>query len=207
MLRATVIVALLAGMLAAAPPTRAEELFCLDCQTKRWQSLETQILKRAGNLKSARELLRQAEKGDDADLLAKARALVARTTAEWEYVDRLARQLGSPSYTAYLARHQVDVEQRFDSARAALKRRTEQFDRLRGALGEQKAVVLRDMQGIIRQEAKERRGLAVDSSFGALKGAADLAEHQLARLARAASRRRRALPGRCKTSSPRPSTC
>ena len=46
-LRATVIVALLAGMLAAAPTTGAEELFRLDCQTKRWQNLETQLLKRA----------------------------------------------------------------------------------------------------------------------------------------------------------------
>jgi hypothetical protein len=157
-------------------PAAAQDAFCADCQARRWQALETQLLKRAATLKDARQAVRDAERSGSAELLADARAALASATAAWRAVDDVARKLESRTYTTYLARAQVDVEQRYDEARAALHRKTEQFDRLRGVLGDQKARALGEMDGIIRQEAKERRELGLNGALIALKGAAVKAE-------------------------------
>jgi hypothetical protein len=148
------------------------EPFCQRCQAARWASLGDQLLGRAQNLKSARALFRQAEASHREDLIQKAKAFVDRTTLEWQYVDQLATTLQSSSYKAFLARHQVDVDVRYDEARAELHRKTEQLDHFRHTLDPDKQSQLRQMQAIATEEAKQRRTLATDSGRGAIKAAA-----------------------------------
>jgi hypothetical protein len=181
MTRALQVFMLVASMLVVVP-AGAQDIFCIPCGAQLWQNIEKQLLRRANNVKEARQMLRQAEQSGNPDLITTMQALLAKTTAEWVYLDTLARELGSNSYKSYLARNQVDVERRFDEARSALHRKTEQFDRLRKRLAEHRESALREMEGITEEEAQQCKTLAKDSSFGALEALGHGAEENLKEL-------------------------
>lgn len=174
------VVALLVTVVTLAEVGYAQsEAFCQTCQATRWSSLEDQLLRRAANVKRARELLRKAEAGGRADLVQQAMAHLERTTTEWEYIDELARKLESGTYKMFLARHQVDVERRYDEARADLHRKTEQLNRLRQSFGAAKEAELTQMRALAAEEARLRTGLGINSAVGAIKGAGNKAEMSL----------------------------
>jgi hypothetical protein len=117
-------------------------------------------------------LLRQAQGSGNAALIQRAKDMVARTTAEWKYIDELATTLQSASYKTFLARHEADAEARYDEARAELQKKTEQRDRLRHALERKEQSELQQMKSYATEEAKKRQTLAVDSGLGAISAAA-----------------------------------
>jgi hypothetical protein len=149
-----------------------QQPFCQACQAARWDSLDNELLRRAENLKRARALLWQAQTSGNPALIKRARDMVARTTAEWNYIDGLATKLQSASFKTFLARHQVDADARYDQARVELHKKTEQLDRLRHALEGQKQSEFQQMKSYATEEAKERQTLAIDSGLGAIKAAA-----------------------------------
>jgi hypothetical protein len=167
--QAWVSVVLAAMALAVAAGAAAGETFCLKCQADRWRTLDAQLLQRAENLKKARIVLRLAQQKGDAALLQQAQAAVNRATKDWEYFDKTAEALNSHTYRAFLARHHVDVDARYDEARARLDRRTKEFDRLRKALGSQKQATLKEMQGILDQTVREHRDAGSDLLFNAVQ--------------------------------------
>ena len=151
----------------------------MPCQAERWASIERIMVARAQRLKSARDLLRDAQRRQDPELMRKAQAHLDNITRLWNEVHQSALALGSPSYKAHLARNLVETETAYDAAHAAWKKKLEQFDRLRGALGSQRAKILADIEGTLREEESQRRRLGFNGVFNGLKAGAVWAEHQV----------------------------
>src|SRR5260370_34389675 len=123
----------------------------------------------AQNLKDARETLRQAERLGDSELLKSAQAALAKTTAEWNAINKLAHDLDSHTYQTYLARNMTGADERYDRARDELHRKTAQFTQLERLLGERRDKALEEMRSELETETKERRSLLINSTFGFLE--------------------------------------
>jgi hypothetical protein len=172
--RRVLAVIFLAALLAVTPShlCQAQEPFCAACENTRWTNLGDALLRSAGNVKQARALLRRVEASGRTDLIRNAKALVERSTAEFEYLDRIAATVESTSYKRFLARHQADVEARFDATRLELSLKTEQLRVLERAVGADKRSQIGQLEAIAEEEAKQRRALSKDSGLGAIQAAA-----------------------------------
>lgn len=175
----------IACLLAAAAalwlpePVTAQEPYCMPCQAARWKSIEDIMLARAQRLKSARVLLRDSQQRGDASLIQKAQAHLDNITRLWNEINATAQALGSPSYQSYLARNLADTEAAYDAAHADWKKKLEQFNRLRSALGDQRARIQADIEGTLKEEERQRWQLGFNSVFTALKAGALGAEQEV----------------------------
>jgi hypothetical protein len=166
-----------------------QEAFCLSCQSARWKSIEDQMLLRAENLVKAQRMMSLAAKQADPSLQKSASALLAKSTAEWQEILLNSQTLGGNTYREYLARNLVDAEANYNAARAALTSKTAMFNRLRGALADQRQRILNDMEGSAKQYNVEHFKLGSDIFFEGIHIAIANNEALIAALRKASSPR------------------
>jgi hypothetical protein len=174
---------LLLALLLGTPAAAQQNAYCVACVDQRWDAMEKMLLARAQRLKAARNLLRDAQQRGDAALVQKAQAYLATSQRLWDEVHASAAALGAPTYKAWLARNLVEVEASYDAAVAERRRKEAQYQKLSGALGDQRAGILREMDGIVKEQAQQGRTLAINTFFLANAGGALAAERMVHHLA------------------------
>lgn len=169
---AVITVALVLAALQA--PVQAQGDGCKtirECLSKshnaRWDALDKQITLRAQQYRELLQLHEQATRSGNSALLARIEPALRQAKENWDYIDAVARQLEDDFFTKTLTARSVRLDEEIASVQAELHKRTEIFDRLRNANEEERASLVRQMQGLAIEEKNDRLKLALDSA-GAL---------------------------------------
>ena len=161
----------LAALVTLHGNAAAQVVYCVPCVDHRWEEMGQMLANRAENLKTARAYLRTIQQQGSQLDINEAKQLLEEASAEWDEAYASAKVLGVPSYSSYLARNLVEVEASYDGALAELQSKTEQYDRLRSALGDQRTRVAADLAGTEKEELGLVRGMALEAGLNAMKAA------------------------------------